>query len=81
MSALPTAGAPAASTTATGASVSNPAAAGNTSQGDALDKGVDGVLKHFGKGQSRGTTEKISDGIRSLFKKATGKDVPIKDQN
>ena len=37
--------------------------------------------KKSGHGTSRATTEKISDGIRSGFKKMTGKDVPIKDQN
>lgn len=38
------------------------------------------LSKKFGYGTSRATTEKISDGIRSGFKKMTGKDVPIKDQ-
>ncbi|GFZ43549.1 hypothetical protein JCM24511_01269 [Saitozyma sp. JCM 24511] len=51
-----------------------------TGQQDALDKGVDSILNKAGHGQSRGTTEKISDGIRSVFKKATGKDVPIQDK-
>ncbi|KAK4683841.1 hypothetical protein P7C73_g6375, partial [Tremellales sp. Uapishka_1] len=51
-----------------------------TGQQDTLDKGVDSVMKKFGKGQSTGTTEKISDGIRSGFKKLTGKDVPIADK-
>lgn len=36
-------------------------------------QGVDAGLKHFGKGQSASTTEKISDGIRTGFKKMTGK--------
>ncbi|KAK0522340.1 hypothetical protein OC834_006326 [Tilletia horrida] len=49
-------------------------------QQDALDKGIDAVLKKAGHGQSASTTEKISDGVRSLFKKATGKDVPIADK-
>ncbi|OWZ51085.1 hypothetical protein J010_05934 [Cryptococcus neoformans] len=56
------------------------AAAGNSGQQDALDKGVDAALNRAGHGQSHSTTEKISDGIRSVFKKATGKDVPIKDK-
>ncbi|BFZ55412.1 hypothetical protein PYCC9005_002453 [Savitreella phatthalungensis] len=56
----------------------NPAA-GNQNM-DALDKGVDFLSKKAGHGTSRNTTEKISDGIRSGFKKMTGKDVPIKDQ-
>ncbi|GAA5829562.1 hypothetical protein JCM11251_000205 [Rhodosporidiobolus azoricus] len=85
MASVPTASAPTfASNEAS--STANPVATtgGNTAgsgQGDALDKGVDSVLNKFGHGQNRKTTEKISDGIRSLFKKATGKDVPVKDQN
>ncbi|WVO20012.1 uncharacterized protein IAS62_001302 [Cryptococcus decagattii] len=54
--------------------------AGATGQQDALDKGVDAALNRAGHGQSHSTTEKISDGIRTIFKKATGKDVPIKDK-
>ncbi|SPO20215.1 uncharacterized protein UTRI_00608 [Ustilago trichophora] len=49
-------------------------------QQDALDKGVAWAEKKAGHEQSAGTTEKISDGIRSGFKKLTGKDVPIKDK-
>ncbi|POY74411.1 hypothetical protein BMF94_2605 [Rhodotorula taiwanensis] len=48
--------------------------------GDALDKGVNAALNRSGHGQKAGTVEKISDGIRTGFKKLTGKDVPIKDQ-
>lgn len=44
-----------------------------------LDKGVGSILNKAGHGQSASTTEKISDGVRSGFKKLTGKDVPIKD--
>ncbi|KAG7530099.1 hypothetical protein FFLO_05258 [Filobasidium floriforme] len=55
----------------------NTGAAGNQ---DFLDKGVDAGLKRAGHGQNASTTEKISDGIRSGFKKMTGKDVPIKDK-
>lgn len=33
------------------------------------DKGIDGILGKAGHKQSAGTTEKISDGVRSLFKK------------
>ncbi|KAI5450620.1 hypothetical protein NCC49_002879 [Naganishia albida] len=51
-----------------------------TGQQDALDKGVDAGLKRFGHGQNASTTEKISDGVRSGFKKMTGKDVPIADK-
>ncbi|KAI5474780.1 NAD-P-binding protein [Pseudohyphozyma bogoriensis] len=59
----------------------NPAA--NTSGGgDALDKGVRAVVDKTGYGAkvTGANIEKASDGIRSLFHKATGKDVPIKDQ-
>jgi len=50
------------------------------SGGDMLDKGVSYAEKQTGHQQSAGTTEKISDGLRSGFKKLTGKDVPVKDQ-
>ncbi|OCF30377.1 hypothetical protein I317_04386 [Kwoniella heveanensis CBS 569] len=66
-----------------GNTVGNPAATGATTgagQQDALDKGVDYALKQSGHGQNASTTEKISDGIRSGFKKLTGKDVPIQDK-
>lgn len=46
---------------------------------DSSDKGVDQLLGRAGHKQSAGTTEKISDGIRSGFKKLTGRDVPIQD--
>ncbi|PWN88368.1 hypothetical protein FA10DRAFT_303339 [Acaromyces ingoldii] len=46
---------------------------------DALDKGVDAALKKTGHGQSRNVVEKISDGVRTAFKKISGKDVPVKD--
>ncbi|PWN53551.1 hypothetical protein IE53DRAFT_309997, partial [Violaceomyces palustris] len=49
-------------------------------QQDALDKGVQAISKKLGHEQSGSTVEKISDGIRSGFKKLTGKDVPIKDK-
>ncbi|SNX81869.1 uncharacterized protein MEPE_00574 [Melanopsichium pennsylvanicum] len=49
-------------------------------QQDALDKGVEWAEKKAGHEQSASTTEKISDGIRSGFKKLSGKDVPIKDK-
>ncbi|GAA5862996.1 hypothetical protein JCM3774_006715 [Rhodotorula dairenensis] len=49
--------------------------------GDALDKGVAQALNKSGHGgQSASTIEKISDGIRTAFRKLTGKDVPVKDQ-
>ncbi|CDZ96357.1 hypothetical protein [Phaffia rhodozyma] len=52
----------------------------STSGGDFLDKGVDYAATKSGHTQSHGTVEKISDGIRSGFKKMTGKDVPIADK-
>lgn len=42
-------------------------------QQDALDKGVNTILDKAGHHQQGGTVEKISDGIRTAFKKATGK--------
>ncbi|RSH85083.1 uncharacterized protein EHS24_006676 [Apiotrichum porosum] len=56
------------------------AAGASTGQQDALDKGIGSILTKAGHGQSNETTEKISDGVRSAFKKATGKDVPIADK-
>ncbi|EST06474.1 hypothetical protein PSEUBRA_004374 [Kalmanozyma brasiliensis GHG001] len=53
---------------------------GGAPQQDALDKAVQMGSKKAGHEQNAGTTEKISDGIRSGFKKLTGKDVPIKDK-
>ncbi|GAA5970065.1 hypothetical protein JCM11641_000251 [Rhodosporidiobolus odoratus] len=84
MSGLPTASAPSfagneASSTANPVATDSSATAG-AGQGDALDKGVDSLLQKSGHGQSHSTTEKISDGIRSGFKKLTGKDVPIGDK-
>ena len=38
-------------------------------EADPIDKGVDGILGKAGHKQNAGTTEKISDGIRSAFKK------------
>jgi len=53
---------------------------------DYLDKGLDAVEKKFGQGkvnpeQSRGMNEKITDGARNMFEKATGKDIPDKYSN
>ncbi|GAA5944553.1 uncharacterized protein JCM15063_004919 [Sporobolomyces koalae] len=53
---------------------------GGNQGGDALDKGVNTILNKSGHGQKASTTEKISDGIRTGFKKLTGKDVPIQDK-
>ncbi|SOV02211.1 uncharacterized protein UDID_20138 [Ustilago sp. UG-2017a] len=49
-------------------------------QQDTLDKAVAFGSKKAGHEQNAGTVEKVSDGIRSGFKKLTGKDVPIKDK-
>ncbi|KIS72115.1 uncharacterized protein UMAG_11441 [Mycosarcoma maydis] len=49
-------------------------------QQDALDKAVQFGTKKAGHEQSGSTVEKISDGIRSGFKKLTGKDIPIEDK-
>ncbi|KAK0548021.1 hypothetical protein OC846_003146 [Tilletia horrida] len=57
-----------------------PPAGGAVPQQDALDKGIDTILGKSGHKQSGATVEKISDGVRSIFKKVTGKDVPIKDK-
>ncbi|KLO05257.1 hypothetical protein SCHPADRAFT_911136 [Schizopora paradoxa] len=48
--------------------------------GDVLDKGVDFLERKAGHEQSHSTTEKISDGLRKGFAKATGRDVPIQDK-
>ncbi|WWC58688.1 uncharacterized protein I303_101232 [Kwoniella dejecticola CBS 10117] len=74
---------PTAGASTAGSTMMNPAATqaqGQTGQQDALDKGVDYVLGKAGHKQNASTTEKISDGIRSGFKKLTGKDVPIQDK-
>ncbi|KAL5521213.1 hypothetical protein ACEPAG_9136 [Sanghuangporus baumii] len=61
----------------TGSNANN-ASGGN---GDMLDKGVDFAESKAGHEQSHSTTEKISDGMRTGFKKISGKDVPIQDKN
>ncbi|KAL1800724.1 hypothetical protein ACET3X_001066 [Alternaria dauci] len=54
---------------------------------DYLDKGLDAAEKKYGgaAGQNteknRGVNEKITDGARNMFEKATGKDVPDKVSN
>ncbi|CEH19079.1 hypothetical protein CBOM_05758 [Ceraceosorus bombacis] len=55
-------------------------AEGGAPQQDALDKGIDAVLSKSGHKQSASTTEKISDGFRKIFKKVSGKDVPVADK-
>ncbi|PWN33840.1 uncharacterized protein FA14DRAFT_161497 [Meira miltonrushii] len=49
-------------------------------QQDALDKGISAALDKSGHHQQNSTVEKISDGVRSAFKKVTGSDVPIADK-
>lgn len=60
----------------------------NTGNEDYLDKGLDAVEKKFGgqyglgdPAKSRSVNEKITDGARNLFEKATGKNVPEKFSN
>jgi hypothetical protein len=36
-----------------------------------VDKGIDSILGKAGHKQNAGTTEKISDGVRSMFKKVS----------
>ncbi|ORY82103.1 hypothetical protein BCR37DRAFT_393138 [Protomyces lactucae-debilis] len=62
------------------APLGQPGAPAGAGQQDALDKGVSFMSKKAGHSTNAGTTEKISDGIRSGFKKITGKDVPIADK-
>lgn len=62
----------------------NAAAAGG--QEDYLDKALDAAEKKFGQGKvdpqkERGVNEKITDGARGFFEKATGKHVPEKFSN
>ncbi|WVW82332.1 hypothetical protein I302_104339 [Kwoniella bestiolae CBS 10118] len=76
----PTAGASTAGSTLMNPGATQAQAQGQTGQQDALDKGVDYVLGKAGHKQNVSTTEKISDGVRSGFKKLTGKDIPIQDK-
>ncbi|KAL7415580.1 hypothetical protein BDY24DRAFT_381597 [Mrakia frigida] len=64
------------STTTTGAT----GATGGGSNGDFMDKAVDALGTKSGHTQSHGTTEKISDGIKSGIQKMTGKTVPGGDK-
>ncbi|GMK59465.1 hypothetical protein CspeluHIS016_0800710 [Cutaneotrichosporon spelunceum] len=57
-----------------------PAAGQATGQQDALDKGVGAVMGKMGYQASASTTETVSDGVRSAFKSATGRDIPIQDK-
>ncbi|EUC32573.1 hypothetical protein COCCADRAFT_5757 [Bipolaris zeicola 26-R-13] len=59
----------------------------NQQKEDYLDKGLDAVEKKYGGASTedtqryRGVNEKITDGARNMFEKATGKDVPDKFSN
>ncbi|KAF2267641.1 hypothetical protein CC78DRAFT_577023 [Lojkania enalia] len=61
----------------------NPSSASNQNE-DYLDKGLDAVEKKFGGSwgqdteKNRAMNEKITDGARNMFEKATGKEVPEK---
>ncbi|KAF9731286.1 hypothetical protein PMIN06_004967 [Paraphaeosphaeria minitans] len=63
----------------------NNAGAGNKE--DYLDKGLDAAEKKYGGSMgahpenNRAVNEKITDGARNLFEKATGKKVPEKISN
>ncbi|CAO1627409.1 unnamed protein product [Jaminaea pallidilutea] len=58
----------------------NTGGSGQDAPMDYLDKAVNAGMDKSGHHQNRGTVEKVSDGIRSAFKKATGKDVPGGDK-
>ncbi|ORY09780.1 hypothetical protein BCR34DRAFT_443528, partial [Clohesyomyces aquaticus] len=45
------------------------------------DKGISAAEKKFGLPENRGVNEKITDGAREQFEKATGKNVPDKFSN
>ncbi|KAF2011719.1 hypothetical protein BU24DRAFT_466398 [Aaosphaeria arxii CBS 175.79] len=59
----------------------------NANNKDYLDKGLESAEKKFGGAwgqnteKNRGINEKITDGARGLFEKATGKKVPNKVSN
>ncbi|KAF1935278.1 hypothetical protein EJ02DRAFT_428579 [Clathrospora elynae] len=60
---------------------------GGAQKEDYLDKGLDAAEKKFGGAagadseKNRGVNEKITDGARGMFEKATGKNVPDKFSN
>jgi len=70
----------------TGAQQQGQPAAGNVQQGgagqeDYGDKGLDFIEKKTGHTMDRNTNEKISDGARGLYEKATGNQVNAKYSN
>ncbi|KAJ5396420.1 hypothetical protein N7509_004533 [Penicillium cosmopolitanum] len=65
---------------------SNSGSSGSAGQEDYLDKALDSAERKFGGGKvdpakMRSTNEKITDGAREQFEKATGKHVPEKFSN
>ncbi|CAF9907288.1 MAG: hypothetical protein ALECFALPRED_003291 [Alectoria fallacina] len=69
------------------ASAPNTGGAGVTDDRDYMDKGLDTVEKKFGgqrfsdPSKNRAMNEKITDFIRKMFEKVTGKKVPAKFSN
>ncbi|TVY59345.1 hypothetical protein LCER1_G000732 [Lachnellula cervina] len=55
--------------------------AGNAGQEDYGDKGLDFVEKKSGHSMGRDTNEKITDGARGMYEKATGSKVNPKFSN
>jgi len=55
--------------------------AGNNQNEDYGDKGLDFIEKKTGHTMGRDTNEKITDGARGLYEKATGKQVNSKYSN
>jgi len=64
-----------------GQGTTNTGNASNTQGEDYGDKGLDFIEKKSGHSMGRSTNEKITDGARGMFEKATGKNVPEKYSN
>ncbi|KAJ7200159.1 hypothetical protein GGX14DRAFT_660675 [Mycena pura] len=64
-----------------GAGMNSSGGMGNSGQEDYVDKGLDALERKEGIPDNRATNEKITDGARNLFEKATGRDVPSKFSN
>jgi len=64
-----------------GQGMTNTGNTSNTQGEDYGDKGLDFVEKKTGHSMGRSTNEKITDGARGMFEKATGKQVPEKYSN
>ncbi|RFU34259.1 hypothetical protein B7463_g2054, partial [Scytalidium lignicola] len=56
-------------------------AGGSNQQEDYGDKGLDFIEKKTGHNMGRDTNEKITDGARNMFEKATGKHIDSKYSN